>query len=172
MRKNKQNTKTKEKQYYQGFYRPKNPKKYQGDISKIVYRSSWERKFMTYCDTQDSVVQWSSEEIIITYVSPKDGNYHRYFVDFKMTVIDSKGLPSTLLIEVKPLREVFPPAKQGKSRKSYIYQVQTYLVNKAKWKAAEELCRKKGWKFIIATDKNMPKSMINESVDHKIWKIF
>ena len=38
---------------YSGKYQPKNPKKYIGNLSRIHYRSLWERKFMVYCDTNN-----------------------------------------------------------------------------------------------------------------------
>ena len=50
----------------------------------MIYRSLWERKLMVYCDKNNSVVG-GSEEIIIPYVSPKDGRYG-YFPDFYMKV--------------------------------------------------------------------------------------
>ena len=67
---------------YKGKFKPKNPTKYQGDIKEIVYRSSWELKMMKYCDTTKSIIEWGSEELVIPYVSPWDGRYHRYFPDF------------------------------------------------------------------------------------------
>ena len=57
---------------YKGRYIAKNPKKYKGDSRRIIYRSLWERKFMVYCDTNKSVIEWGSEEIIIPYLSPLD----------------------------------------------------------------------------------------------------
>ena len=76
---------------YSGKYRPKNPKKYIGDKTKIFYRSLWERKFMVYCDTNTSVIEWGSEEIIIPYISPRDKQIHRYFPDFYIKVQQKDG---------------------------------------------------------------------------------
>ena len=53
---------------YKGLFKPKNPSKYKGNINEIVYRSSWEKKMMIYCDTTKSVVEWGSEELVIPYV--------------------------------------------------------------------------------------------------------
>ena len=53
---------------YSGRYIAKKPKKYRGDPHKIIYRSLWERKFMVYCDTTESVIEWGSEEVIIPYL--------------------------------------------------------------------------------------------------------
>ena len=64
---------------YKGLFRPKNPSKYRGDPSNIIFRSSWELRFMTYLDAHPDVLEWSSEEFCIPYVSPIDGRIHRYF---------------------------------------------------------------------------------------------
>ena len=65
-----------------GLYKPKNISKYKGDYRKIFHRSGLELKFMRYLDGNDSILKWSSEEIIIPYRSPIDGKVHRYFPDF------------------------------------------------------------------------------------------
>ena len=46
---------------YKGIYRPSNPKKYKGDSKNIIYRSLWERKFMNYCDLNENILEWASE---------------------------------------------------------------------------------------------------------------
>ena len=91
---------------YRGKYKPMNPKKYKGDSSQVIYRSLWERKLMVYCDKNNSVVEWGSEEIIIPYVSPKDGRVHRYFPDFYMKVKQTNGTYKKFIIEVKPKHNV------------------------------------------------------------------
>ena len=68
-----------------------NPKKYKGDSSQVIYRSLWERKLMVYCDKNNSVVEWGSEEIVIPYYSQLDGKMHRYYPDFYMTVKQKDG---------------------------------------------------------------------------------
>ena len=79
-----------------GFYKPKNISKYKGDYRKIFHRSGLELKFMRYLDGNDSILKWSSEEIVIPYRSPIDGKVHRYFPDF--WVKTSQG---ETLIEIK-----------------------------------------------------------------------
>src|SRR5581483_9137771 len=93
--------------YLQGRFSPKNPEKYKGDASQIFYRSSWELKLMLRCDTDPNIVEWSSEEIVIPYVSPLDGKVHRYFPDFKIKTKQGK----TMVIEIKPLTQTKPPKK-------------------------------------------------------------
>lgn len=135
---------------YQGFYRPSFPQKYKGDPKNIVYRSSWEYKFMKWCDITPSVLEWGSEEIIIPYISPVDGKKHRYFPDFYVKIGNEK-----YLVEVKPFKQTREPQTQKKITKRYINEVVTWSVNKAKWKAAEEFCNDLNWKFMIITEKEL-----------------
>ena len=52
---------------YQGLFKPKNPQKYVGDPNKIVYRSSWECKVMSWLDKTPEILTWASEELIVPY---------------------------------------------------------------------------------------------------------
>ena len=99
---------------YKGRYISKNPKKYRGDPQSIIYRSLWERKFMVYCDTNDSVIEWGSEEIIIPYLSPWDGRIHRYFPDFYIKIKQHNGSIKKFVIEVKPKKQCSPPTSEPK----------------------------------------------------------
>lgn len=136
---------------YKGRYKPKNPDKYKGDHSNIIYRSGWELKFMNWCDHNPSVLQWESEETVIPYISPIDNKYHRYFPDFKIKVRKKDGTTETILIEVKPYAQTQAPKKQRKTKR-FINEVKTYGINTAKWKAAEEYCKDRKWKFQIITE--------------------
>lgn len=129
-------------------WRPKNPEKYKGDCSNIWVRSSWETKFCIWLDNNSSVIQWSSEEIVIPYISPIDNRYHRYFMDFYAKIKTSKGI-KTFLIEVKPIKQSQPPEKRSRVTKKYIEEVATWGVNSAKWKAATEYCKDRGWEFMV-----------------------
>ena len=72
-------------------YKPKYPRKYQGNPNNIICRSSWERKFCRYCDLNNNIIAWASEEISIPYMSPVDNRPHRYYPDFLMKVKESNG---------------------------------------------------------------------------------
>ena len=144
------------KKYHQGKFRPTNPGKYKGDISRIEYRSSWELQLMLEFDRNESVIQWSSEEIIINYMSPIDMKNHRYFPDFYVKHLSKdKSKVLETIIEVKPFKETRPPAvKEGKKKPSvrYLNEVKTWGVNSAKWAAAEVYCKKRGYHFVIMTE--------------------
>jgi hypothetical protein len=140
---------------YKGKFTPKNPKKYKGDPTNIIYRSLWERKFMKYLDENIAVLEWSSEEVIIPYKSPLDNRYHRYFPDFYMKARDTKGNIKEMLIEIKPKKETKEPAKKKRITKQYITEVTTWGKNQAKWAAAEEYCADRGWEFKIMTEDHL-----------------
>lgn len=137
---------------YKGRFSPKNPSKYKGDFSNIIYRSMWERSFMVYCDTQTNILQWSSEELVIPYVSPLDGRYHRYFTDFWIKVKSKDNTIKQYVVEIKPYKETIEPVKPTKKSKKYILEVAKYCKNKAKWDAAKEYCKKNNATFIILTE--------------------
>ena len=77
---------------YKGRYRPSNPRKYKGDPTNVIYRSSWELKFMKWCDLNESVMEWQSEEFAIPYKHPIDGRFHRYFPDFLVRIKNKQDI--------------------------------------------------------------------------------
>ena len=85
---------------YKGRFKPKNYKKYKGDPTKVIYRSMWELRFMKYCDKNPSILEWSSEEIIIPYRG-LDKRVHRYFPDFWIKYQNQQGQIVKEVIEVK-----------------------------------------------------------------------
>lgn len=140
---------------YKGYFKPRNPSKYKGDPTNIIYRSRWESKFMNYLDTHPDVLQWASEELIIPYRSPVDGKMHRYFPDFVVRKRNPQGIIETLLVEIKPAVQTKEPIKKKTINKAYINEVMTWGVNQAKWKAAKEYCEERKWKFLILTEKEL-----------------
>lgn len=132
---------------YSGRFTPKNPKKYLGDPTQIFYRSLWERRVMEHLDDNLSVIEWSSEEIVIPYLSPVDNKYHRYFPDFFV-----RTKTAALVLEVKPMVQSVAPEPKKRVTKGYLKEVMTYGVNQAKWKAAEDYCSDRGWKFKVITE--------------------
>jgi len=133
-------------------YKPSNPEKYKGNYNNIICRSSWERKFCRWCDLNENVISWGSEEFFIPYVSPIDNKVHRYYPDFIIQVKESNGKNKTYLIEVKPKKQTLPPVKKSKVTKNFIYETKTYAVNQAKWKAAKEWCDDRLIEFKIITE--------------------
>ena len=129
-------------------YTPIFPEKYTGDPTNIIMRSSWETMFASWCDKNPSVIKWSSEETISPYRCPTDNHIHRYFVDFKITVNTGK----TYLVEVKPYKQTQLPEYPGKRTQRYLMESLTFMKNQAKWEAATNYAKDRGWGFKIITE--------------------
>ena len=140
---------------YSGRFKPKNYKKYKGDPTNVFYRSLWERRFMVYCDNNPNILEWGSEEIIIPYKSPLDKKVHRYFPDFFVKYKNSSGKIIREIIEVKPKRHLSPPKEPKRKTKRYLGEVNTYINNQAKFKAAEEFCKDRKLGFRILTEEHL-----------------
>lgn len=146
---------------YKGRFRPKNPEKYKGDPTKIIYRSLWEFKFFKRVDESPDVIWWQSEEVIVPYISPIDGKRHRYFPDVVIHTM-REGVRKTIMIEIKPYKQTLPPdprkknaTPSGRISRRYLNEVKTYGINDAKWKAARRYCADRGWEFVIMTENEL-----------------
>ena len=143
------------KETYKGRYRVHNSYKYKGDINNVVYRSSWELKFMKWCDVNTSILEWGSETTVIPYKSPVDNKIHRYFIDFYIKVKTKDGLVKKYLVEIKPEKFTKPPAIPKVQTKRFIEEVFLYGTNQAKWKYANQFCEDRGWQFLVLTEKDL-----------------
>lgn len=140
---------------YKGKFKPSNPKKYKGDPTNIIWRSTWELKFMQYCDKNENIIIWASEELWIPYKSPIDNRIHKYFPDFYIKYKNTSGKVLESLIEIKPAKQVKGPTPQKSKSKKYISEVVEYAKNVAKWEAAKDFCADRKWEFKILTEHDL-----------------
>ena len=146
------------KETYKGKYRVNYPKKYKGDINEIIYRSSWELKFMQWCDKTPSIIEWNSECIVIPYYDPVQRKWRRYFPDFYLKVRDINGRIVQHLVEVKPRRQIHGPKRRtgtATRNKTYITEVNTFATNTAKWEAASEFCKDRKWEWTLVDEHDL-----------------
>ena len=129
-----------------GKYTLKNPEKYSGRKTP-TYRSSWEFAFMRFCDEHPSVSQWASEAFKIPYRNPLTGKHTIYVPDFFIAYADRGGKQKVELIEVKPANQ----ADRNKLGRSKANQA-AYIVNQAKWEAANAYCKQNRITFRIVTE--------------------
>lgn len=134
---------------------PKNPEKYKGNPTNIISRSSWETRFLNWCDNNSGIIEYSSEEVKIPYRCGTDNRIHTYYVDFLIKIKNKEGSIITYLVEVKPAQQTLPPKYPGRQTKRYITESLTFIKNQAKWKAAESYCLDRGWIFQIITEKHL-----------------
>lgn len=149
-----------EYKYHQGYYKIKNVEKYVGDIVNCVFRSSWEKKFCTWCDLNPNILKWGSEIAVIPYIGP-DQQQHRYHIDFYIETEGQNGINERTLIEVKPSNELYAPKKPekltAKALESYEYSIKAYQKNIYKWSAAKQYAQDRGMKFMIVTENHLSK---------------
>lgn len=138
--------------FTQGYYIPKNPGKYIGDITKIRFMSSWELKTHQFLDGNPNVIRWSSETIAIPYIKPTDGRIHKYFPDYYVEYKNTRGELVKEILEVKPAAQT---RKSRTNSKHKLYEDVTFAINTAKWKAAQHFCEKHGLRFRIITEKSI-----------------
>ena len=149
-----------DKRFRQGYYIPKNPTKYIGDFRKLIFKSSLERKFMTYCDLSDIVTKWGYEMHAIPYYFPVDRKTHQYKIDFWIELKEEQGKQNKYLIEIKPENGLKKPTinenkKTFKSVNNFNKAASEYIKNMSKWKYAEAFAKKMGVKFKVITDKDL-----------------
>ena len=125
----------------------RNRKKYVGDPSKVIARSTWERAAFIWCESNPSVLKWSSETLAIPYICATDKKPHKYIMDLLIWWRDG----SISIIEIKPKSQVERPIWPGRKTKKYMTEALMYVKNQSKWKAAKQFAEKKGYRFEIWT---------------------
>jgi hypothetical protein len=138
-----------------GLYTPINVHKYLGDPKKIRFLSSWELRFMDFCDKNPNVIKWGSEEFKIPYIHPikrnADGSPKRcnYYPDFIIKYKNASGEIFTEVIEIKP------SSQSVIGKKMSTYDKVQLVINDAKWRAAKTFCESHKIKFRVLTEKNL-----------------
>ena len=133
----------------QGLFQPKNAEKYVGKKTP-KYRSSWEFAFMRFCDNNPAIMQWASESIQIPYRNPLNVKNTIYVPDFFIVYQDKNGKRLGELIEVKPNNQ----SKLESVGKNAQNQA-AYIVNRAKWEAANKWAKHKGIRFRVITESDI-----------------
>lgn len=148
--------------WHQGEFKPKFPDKclnIKMGKMPIIYRSSWEKRFFNYCDSNNNVLKWGSEIFSISYIYDMDKKKHTYYPDVYCEAIDKTGKVVKYLIEIKPENQVCSPKppknKTQKSMKNFNYRMMEYIKNQNKWKYAKMFCEVRNLKFKVMTEQNL-----------------
>ena len=139
--------------FKQGWYKPKYPEKYIGNVHNIRYLSSWELKIHKFLDMNPNILAWSSEEIAIPYLKPTDKKIHKYYPDYFIKYKNRKGQIVQEIVEVKPVEQTRPSRR--KNSKYRLYENMVYAINAAKFKAASKFCKKNGIGFRVVTQEHL-----------------
>lgn len=144
--------------FYQGFYTVINTEKYIGDYQRVIYRSSWEKIFCTYCDTSINVLKWSSELYSVKYLNPIKSTINNYYIDFYVR-IRKNNYYKDYLVEIKPSTQLKPPKepkrKLAKSLENYKKEYETYIINSAKFESANKFAKERNMEFVVLTEKTI-----------------
>jgi len=134
--------------FSQGKYTIKNPEKYVGK-KQPTYRSSWEFKFMQFCDDNPAILQWASEAIHVNYVNPFTRKPTIYVPDFLIIYVDAQGNKHGEVIEIKPRKETTMEAAKSARDKAAV------VLNMHKWQAAQKFCAQQGLKFRVVNESDI-----------------
>ena len=140
---------------YKRKYQLKNPSKYKGNPTLVIYRSLWERSYMKKLDLNENILEWSSEEIALPYKSPLDNRIHKYYPDFYVKERLSDGTIKKYIVEIKPKKQTLEPKVPKRKTKGYLYEVMEYAKNQSKWNSAREYCKDHGYEFKILTEDDL-----------------
>lgn len=142
---------SKSSRYKQGYINPNSCRKLFPELKydKIIYRSSYEKIFMSWLENSSQVKHWGSECICIPYYSAIDNKYHHYYPDYFVEMVDGTGM----VVEIKPLNQTTKPLNEN------CYAYREYVKNMCKWQAAQEFCKEKGYKFKILTEQTIQKML-------------
>ena len=111
---------------------------------------------MKYFDVNPSVLQWSSEEVVIPYYDSMSKKVRKYFPDFLIKVKTATGESKTHLIEVKPSKDLRPPVGgRGKKKSTVLYEMKSYRMNRDKFASARKWCDERGIIFDVWTEKHL-----------------
>lgn len=144
-------------EWYQGNFTPTHPEKCINKTT-IKFRSSYEKRFLTFLDLSPSVLLYGYEVVQIPYLFEIDNRVHRYIIDFYMVVKNKDGVVTKYLVELKPKHQTVEPKqpkkKSAKAMKNFMYSAKEYIKNKNKWDAAESYCKKNNiqWKILNETN--------------------
>lgn len=117
--------KKKKPAYKQGNYFSKKNNK------DLFFRSGMELEFYKILEDKNDVSKYNVEPIEIDYIF--EGSPHRYIPDILVEYSDGKKQ----LWEIKPFHQRKLPK------------------NQAKWKAANEYCKRRNWEFVVLTERGL-----------------
>ena len=135
--------------YEQGYVDPSACKKLFDSLrtQPIIFRSSYEKKFVLWLESSPQVKHWGSECFNIPYYSVLDQKMHNYYPDYFVEMMNG----DKIVVEVKPHNQTVKPVNEN------CWAAREYVRNVCKWQETIKFCNKKGYKFKIITEKTINK---------------
>lgn len=138
---------------HRGYFKPRNPDKYVGDLNKIEYKSGLELTAFRLFDKHSSIIKWSVESVQIPYRFR--GKYHHYIVDIWAIMKLRDGSIEERLVEIKHSKEVKKPTYKKRKTKTYLENVERWERNMTKWDYAKQYAKGKNMKFMVLTEQKL-----------------
>lgn len=135
---------SKQSRYQQGYINPNSCKKLMDRSQPVIYRSSYEKKFVVWLENSPKVLKWGSECLHIPYIYV-DGSTHKYYPDYYVELVDG----TKMLVEIKPSSQTVAPKNDN------AWQRREWTKNVCKWKAAQQFCEARNIQFQILTEKTI-----------------
>ena len=115
----------------------------------IIWRSSWEKRFCEWCDSNSAIYRCGSEIVKILYFNVLTGKQSFYTPDFYVELLDNNKQIQKYLIEIKPRKEAALESTSNGYDKLMVAK------NVKKWQAAIEFCKKRGITFKVLTENEL-----------------
>ena len=135
--------------FRQGAYTVKNTAKYVGRGTPR-YRSGWELTFMMFLDSNQNILNWASESIVVPYRHPFTGKPTNYIPDFLVVYLNKHGKQITEVVEIKPKKQSIIESKVTNAKDRAVV-----AINHAKWAACSAWCKSKGCTFRVITEEDL-----------------
>lgn len=138
---------------HRGYFKPRNPSKYVGNLDGIEFKSGLELAAFRQIDHHSSVVQWSVESVKVPYRFK--GRSHHYIVDIWMKVLTRDGSYKEYLVEIKHTKNIKKPSYNKRRTKTFDKNLLEWERNQAKWKSATNYANKRNMKFTLLTEEKI-----------------
>ena len=153
---------------HKGYYEIINKAKYYPSGKVPIYKSGWELEVFHGLDINPNVLAWGYEPMPIYYYSPKYMRYTDYWPDIICHIRMDGGTERKYMIEIKPASMTVMPKKPNppsggdpnawrkyqKAMATYGSKVMDFMVNTAKWEAAQVWCAKNNVFWKVLNEKN------------------
>ena len=139
--------------FKQGHYHPKNGHKLIGhDVP--FYRSSLELKFMRWCDNNDKVLRWGSENVSVKYWDRLRKKQRTYFIDNYVEIREG-NIIKKYLIEIKPKKQTIKPVLKKQNKSVFLHEQTSWCENCDKWDWARKFAANNDMEFLIITEQDL-----------------
>lgn len=157
-------TLTKGGKWKKGYFDVSNSTKYVASKSgDCIYRSSYEWRFMKWCENNPNVKSWTSEPFSVPYTDLTNPNKTRnYWIDFVVEFNDGEVLwvevkPKSQLDDVNMFSRQYAECVDITQKVNFARHNKVEAMNYSKWYHAERYAKSRNAKFMVITENFLKK---------------